>query len=271
MRVGILGVTGCVGQRFVQMLENHPYFEVLQLFGNNSRGKKYKEVKWILEGEVPEYVKDFEIEDISEISSDLELIFSALPANVAAKLEIELAEIGKIVASNASAHRMKEDIPLIVPEINPEHLSMLNTQKKKRGWKGAILTNPNCSTTILCLALKPILDNFGIERVTAVTMQAVSGAGYPGLPSLDILGNVIPYIEGEEEKIVEETEKIFEKKFDILVNCNRVPTIDGHIENVFVKTDIDFEVEDVLKAFENFSGLPQKRELPTAPQNPILV
>ncbi|MFQ6089182.1 MAG: aspartate-semialdehyde dehydrogenase [Candidatus Methanofastidiosia archaeon] len=271
MKVGILGVTGCVGQRFVQMLENHPNFEVLQLFGKKSRGKKYRDMKWILEGEVPEYVGDFEIENISEISSNVEMVFSALPSKVAEKLEVELAKMGKIVASNASAHRMKEDVPLIVPEINPEHLNLLSVQKKIRKWEGAILTNPNCSTTILSLALKPILDNFGIEKITAVTMQAVSGAGYPGLPSLDILGNVIPYIKGEEEKIVEETEKIFGKKFEILVSCNRVPTIDGHLVNVFVKTGINFEVEDVLKIFENFSGLPQKRKLPTAPQKPILV
>lgn len=280
MKVGILGATGSVGQRFVQLLENHPDFEVAQVFGEKSVGKLYRDVKWILKGDMPEYVKDMKVQYIWEISKDMELVFSALPSQAAESVEVELAKRGKMVASNASAHRMEEDVPLIIPEINPDHLKLLEIQKENRKWEGALLTNPNCSTILLCLALKPLLDCYGIEKVTAVTLQAVSGAGYPGLPSLDILGNVIPYIKGEEEKLVKETAKILgtysngkilEKQIELCVSCNRVPTVDGHLINVFVKTVHDFAIEDVLETFQHFSGLPQKLHLPTAPENPILV
>jgi aspartate-semialdehyde dehydrogenase len=280
MKVGILGATGSVGQRFVQMLEDHPNFEVLQVFGETSVGTMYRDVKWILKGDIPDYVQDMEIQDISEMVADVELVFSALPPQAAQSIEAELAKRGKIVASNASAYRMEEDIPLIIPEVNPDHLKLLETQRETRMWEGAIITNPNCSTIVLCLALKPILDCYGIEKITAVTLQAVSGAGYPGLPSLDVLGNVIPYINGEEEKLVREPAKILgtycngeicKKQIETHVSCNRVPTVDGHLINVFLKTERDFVIEDVLKTFQNFSGLPQELHLPTAPKNPILV
>jgi aspartate-semialdehyde dehydrogenase len=280
MKVGILGATGSVGQRFVQMLEDHPNFEVLQVFGEKSVGTLYRDVKWILKGDMPDYVQDMEIQCISEIVADVELVFSAPPPQAAQSIETELAKRGKIVASNASAHRMEEDVPLIIPEVNPDHLKLLETQKETRMWEGAIITNPNCSTIVLCLALKPVLDCYGIEKVTAVTLQAVSGAGYPGLPSLDILGNIIPYINGEEEKLVREPAKILgtycngeicKRQIETHVSCNRVPTVDGHLINVFLKTERDFIIEDVLKTFQNFSGLPQELHLPTAPNNPILV
>lgn len=280
MKVGILGATGSVGQRFIEMLENHPSFEVKQIFGDKSVGKLYRDSNWILTGDMPEYIKDMEIQPISEIVPDIQLVFSALPSGVAESVEVELAQKGKIVTSNASAHRMEKDVPLLIPEINPDHLKLLDIQKKARAWNGALLTNPNCSTIVLCLALKPIMDVYGIKRVTAVTLQAVSGAGYPGLPSLDILGNVIPYIEGEEQKLVKESTKILgtysegrilQNTIEINVSCNRVPTVDGHLINVFVKTNRDFTVKDVLKTFNQFSGLPQKLHLPTAPENPILV
>ena len=280
MKVGILGATGTVGQRFIQLLENHPDFEVFQVFAKKSVGKKYKDVKWILKGDIPDYVKDMEIQCITEISSHVELVFSALPSQAAGAVETELAKRGKVVSSNASAHRMEKDVPLIIPEVNPDHLALLEAQKENRGWAGALLTNPNCSTIVLCLALKPLLDEYGLEEVTTVTLQAVSGAGYPGVPSLDIVGNVIPFIEGEEEKLVREPGKIFgtysdgrilEKQTKTFVHCNRVPTVDGHLINVFVKTERDFDIEDVLKTFHQFSGVPQDLGLPTAPERPILV
>lgn len=280
MKVGILGATGSVGQRFIEMLENHPSFEVKQIFGDKSVGNLYRDSNWILKGDMPEYIKDMEIQPISEIVPDVQLVFSALPSGVAESVEVELAQKGKIVTSNASAHRMEKDVPLLIPEINPDHLTLLDIQKKARAWNGALLTNPNCSTIVLCLALKPIMDVYGIKQVTAVTLQAVSGAGYPGLPSLEILGNVIPYIDGEEQKLVKETAKILgtysegrilQNTIEINVSCNRVPTVDGHLINVFIKTNRDFTVKDVLKTFEQFSGLPQKLHLPTAPKNPILV
>lgn len=280
MKVGILGATGSVGQRLIQMLEHHPEFEVAQLFGKKSVGKKYGDINWILKGNIPHYVEDSRICSTSEISPEVELVFSALPSPVAESIEIELAHKGKIVVSNASAHRMEEDVPLLIPEVNPGHLGLLQVQKETRKWKGALITNPNCSTIMLTMVLKPLLDVYGIEQVIAVTLQAVSGAGYPGLPSLDILGNVIPHIRGEEEKLVKETAKILgtyrggrilPSQIETSVTCNRVPTIDGHLINGFVKTVLDVEVEEVLETFQNFSGLPQRLNLPTAPERPIRV
>lgn len=280
MKVGILGATGSVGQRFIQVLEKNPRFEVVQLFGEKSVGNHYRNVRWILHGQIPDYVRGINIEPISRISPDTELVFSALPAAAAGTQETMLAEKGIFVASNASAHRMEADIPILVPEVNPDHLSLLPVQKERRGWRGALVTNPNCVTAILCLALKPLLDAFGLRQVTVVTMQAVSGAGYPGLPSLDILGNVIPYIGEEEEKIMRETRKILGTcsggeisplPLKMLVSCNRVPTIDGHLLNVFVNCNRECTVDEVKDVFENFSALPQEKRLPTAPEKPILI
>lgn len=280
MKVGILGATGSVGQQLIHMLDCHPTFEVTQLFGKKSTGKKYGDVDWILPGNTPSYVEDIKICSPSEISHDVELVFSALPPSAAESIEVELAQKGKIVISNASAHRMEEDIPLLIPEVNPGHLDLLRVQAKTRKWKGVLITNPNCSTIILNLVLKPLLDAYGIEKVIAVTLQAVSGAGYPGLPSLDILGNVIPYIKGEEEKLVKETSKILgtfidgrisPSRIEISATCTRVPTIDGHLINGFVQTVHDVEIEEVVESLQNFSGVPQKLNLPTAPERPIRV
>jgi aspartate-semialdehyde dehydrogenase len=279
MNVGILGATGSVGQRFIQILENNPRFEVVQLFGEKSAGKQYKNICWILNGRIPDYVREMYIEPISRISPEVDLVFSALPAAAAETKEVTLADKGIVVASNASAHRMDADIPILIPEVNPDHLSLLPVQRK-RGWAGVLVTNPNCVTAILCLALKPLLDAFGLKQVTVITMQAVSGAGYPGLPSLDILGNVIPYIAGEEEKIIRETRKILgicsgeqisPLPLKMFVSCNRVPTVDGHLLNVFVNCDCECTVDEVIDVFENFSALPQEKKLPTAPERPILV
>ncbi|MGD2073089.1 MAG: aspartate-semialdehyde dehydrogenase [Candidatus Thorarchaeota archaeon] len=280
MKVGILGATGSVGQRFIQVLESHPRFEVVQLFGEKSAGHSYDTIRWILHGDVPGYVRNKRVEYISSISPEIDIVFSALPATAAETEEIKLAEEGFMVASNASAHRMDDDVPILIPEVNPDHLSLLNHQQKERGWRGMLVTNPNCVTAVLCLALKPLLDAFGLSQVTVVTMQAISGAGYPGLPSLDILGNVIPYIHGEEEKIIEETRKILGTcsgnrisplPLNMVVSCNRVPTVDGHIMNVFVETDGTCTADEVIDVFNNFSALPQLKKLPTAPEKPIIV
>jgi aspartate-semialdehyde dehydrogenase len=280
MKVGILGATGSVGQRFVQILESHPRFEVVQLFGEKSAGHPYDTIRWILNGDIPRYVRNKTVEPISSISPGANLVFSALPAVAAETEEINLAEKGFVVASNASAHRMDVDVPILIPEVNPDHLSMLTHQQKERGWTGMLVTNPNCVTAVLCLALKPLLDAFGLSQVMVVTMQAASGAGYPGLPSLDILGNVIPYIHGEEEKIIRETCKILGTcsgnrisplPLKMVVSCNRVPTVDGHLMNVFVKTDQECTVDEVKDVFSNFLALPQLKKLHTAPKKPIIV
>lgn len=280
MKVGILGATGSVGQRFIQILENSSRFEVVQLFGEKSAGYTYDTIRWILEGDVPRYVQKKRVEPISDISQEIDVVFSALPATVAQIEEINLVKKGFIVASNASAHRTDAYVPILIPEVNPDHLSLLTHQREKKGWSGVLVTNPNCVTAILCLALKPLLDAFGLSQVTVVTMQAVSGAGYPGLPSLDILGNVIPFIPGEEEKIARETckilgtysgEQISPLPLKMVVSCNRVPTVDGHVMNVFVKTDQECGVDEVVDVFRHFSALPQKMNLPTAPRRPIVV
>jgi aspartate-semialdehyde dehydrogenase len=280
MKVGILGATGSVGQRFIQILESNSRFEVVQLFGEKSAGYTYDTIRWILEGDIPRYVQKKIVEPISNISQEIDVVFSALPAAVAQIEEINLVKKGLIVASNASAHRMDAYVPILIPEVNPDHLSLLTHQREKKGWSGVLVTNPNCVTAILCLALKPLLDAFGLSQVTVVTMQAVSGAGYPGLPSLDILGNVIPFIPGEEEKIARETckilgthsgEQISPLPLKMVVSCNRVPTVDGHVMNVFAKTDQECRVDEVIDVFRHFSALPQKMNLPTAPRRPLVV
>ncbi|MBU7024557.1 MAG: aspartate-semialdehyde dehydrogenase [Theionarchaea archaeon] len=245
MKVGILGATGSVGQRFIQILESNSRFEVVQLFGEKSAGYTYDTIRWILEGDIPRYVQKKIVEPISNISQEIDVY-----------------------------------VPILIPEVNPDHLSLLTYQREKKGWSGVLVTNPNCVTAILCLTLKPLLDAFGLSQVTVVTMQAVSGAGYPGLPSLDILGNVIPFIPGEEEKIARETckilgtysgEQISPLPLKMVVSCNRVPTVDGHVMNVFAKTDQECTVDEVIDVFRHFSALPQKMNLPTAPRRPIVV
>ena len=209
IKVGVLGATGMVGQRFIQLLNDHPWFEISSLTASKrSEGKRYSEAaKWYIEGEMPEQIRDMEVLP-TKPDIDVDLVFSALPSDVAKTVEPEFAKKGIAVASNASAHRMEEDIPLIIPEVNPEHLALIEEQKKKRKWDGFIVTNPNCSTIMLTLSLKPIDDMFSVKEVAVVTMQAISGAGYSGVPSMAILGNIIPYIGKEEEKMESEPLKI---------------------------------------------------------------
>jgi len=284
LKVGILGATGMVGQRFIQLLDKHKWFSIDALLASErSAGKKYDDAaSWYLAGDIPPEVAKMEVQKIDASvveKAGLDIVFSALPSDIARKAEADFA--AKVpVFSNTSTYRMEADVPLMVPEINPEHLDLLKVQKRERGWKGFLVTNPNCSTIGLVIPLKPILDSLGIEWVNVATMQAVSGAGYAGVPSMAILDNLIPFIGGEEPKVETESQKILgalgdsgikDAEFDIFASCNRVMVRDGHTEAVFVKTEKDFEIEEVEDIFRKFRGEPQKLSLPSAPKEPIVV
>lgn len=284
LKVGILGATGAVGQRFVQLLANHPWFEIGALTGSDrSAGKRYGEAcKWLLRGGMPAAVANLVIvpTEPATISPDVRLLFSALPGGSAGPVEEALAAAGYAVCSNASAHRMEPDVPLLIPDVNPDHVGLIPIQQAGRGWRGFIVTNPNCSTTHLVCALKPLQDAFGLDSVSVVTMQAVSGAGYPGIASLDIMDNVIPYIGGEEEKLEIEPRKLLgtlaEKTitlagFTVSAQANRVPVRNGHLEAVAVKLSREATVSDVAAALTAYRGEPQEQNLPSAPQPAIIL
>lgn len=282
MKAAVLGATGSVGQIFVKLLSGHPWFEVSVVAASErSVGLKYSEAaKWRLPTPIPGNVSDLEVADIEPGAvrkvEDVDVVFSALPAEEADKVEESFAEAGYTVVSNASSHRMDPDVPLLNPEVNCDHVVLIDEQRKRRKWSGAIVANPNCSATVLTLSMKPIYDVFGIERIIVSTMQAISGAGYPGVASLDIVDNVIPFIKNEEEKMEQETLKIFGSPsnpadFKISASCHRVPTLDGHMEAVFIKTKSEVDPESVVAAMEKFVGEPQKLKLPTAPVNPVVV
>ena len=279
LKAAVLGATGNVGQIFIQLLDGHPWFEVLTVAASErSAGRTYSEAsRWRQSTPIPECVAPLEVVDIDPSAvKDVDVVFSALPSDVAGKVEETFAKAGYVVVSNASAHRMDPDVPMINPEINCSHVSLIEEQRKRRKWDGAIVTNPNCSTTVLTLPLKPIFDVFGIKNLIVSTMQAISGAGYPGVASLDIVDNVIPYIGGEEQKMESETQKILgtvskPANFKVSSSCHRVPTIDGHLEAVFVETQKKSEPDDVARVMENFLGEPQKLKLPSAPEKPVIV
>lgn len=274
INVGILGAAGVLGQRFIERLDNHPFFEIAAL-ADIMVGKSYSDAtKWRLGTRMPSSVRDMKIVANDSLSpEEVPVLFSAMPGGIAGKIESDLAEKGFFIISKASDHRMEEDVPLIIPEVNAGHLNVIEEQRRKRGWrKGAIVTDPNCSTTILVMSLKPIWDVFGIENVVVSTMQALSGAGYPGVPSLDILDNVVPYIGGEEEKMIIETKKLLgngkqDANLAVSASCNRVCTLDGHMEAVFVKTKERASPEEARRAFMNFKGL----NYPSAPREPVIV
>lgn len=279
MEVGILGATGMVGQQFIRFLEGHPWFEITWLGASGrSAGKRYSDAaKWNLSGDAPDRIRSMQVTESVAGNSVPKLLFSAMDASVATEIERAFAAAGHIVVSNSSNHRMEPDVPLLVPEVNAGHLRILPWQKQLRGWQGAIVTNPNCSTVTLTMALGP-LKPFGIRRVIATTMQAVSGAGYPGVPSMDILGNIVPYIGKEEEKMQEETQKILGtatseriEPLDALVSahCNRVAVIDGHTVAVSVEFESNPSQAEVIEALQSFRGEPQKRNLPSAPAAPV--
>jgi aspartate-semialdehyde dehydrogenase len=283
-KVAILGATGAVGQRFIQLLQGHPWFEIEVLAASErSAGKKYKNAcNWLMESNMPQEVAEMSVvnsnvESVSK-AGKVDLVFSSLPGDLAGSVEAEFAAVYPVF-SKASAHRMDKDVPLLVPEVNPEHVALIPLQKKTRGWEGFITTDPNCSTIQLAITLKPLM-RFGLKQVIVSTMQALSGAGYPGVASLDIIDNVIPFIPKEEEKMEEENLKIlgtFNGKevqnadFALSASCNRVHVKDGHLESVFVKLDSNPTVNEVEEAFRNFKGEPQQLKLPSAPENPIVV
>jgi aspartate-semialdehyde dehydrogenase len=279
IEVGILGATGTVGQRFVQLLENHPWFELRWLAASDrSAGKRYREAcSWQLEGPPPAAAADRIVEECVP-GKGPKLVFSSMASNLAGDIEREFAAAGHVVVSNSGHYRMAPDVPLLVPEINPSHLGLLPVQRRERGWEGAIVTNPNCAAIVLVMPLAA-LRPFGLRKVMVTTFQAVSGAGYPGVPSLDILGNVIPYIGSDEEKKVEsEPQKILGElagseirplPFTVSASCNRVPSIDGHLVAASVELEQRPGRDELLRALSEFSGLPQERELPSAPRRPI--
>jgi aspartate-semialdehyde dehydrogenase len=277
--VGVLGATGMVGQQFIARLANHPWFRPVWLAASErSLGKTYAiAAPWRLATPMPEACRDMEVHACVP-GRGPKVVFSALDAAAADQLESEFARAGHIVLSNARSHRMGPLVPLLVPEVNADHLSLLNDQRRHYGWTGAIVTNPNCATVVLAMALAP-LRLFSFSKVLVTTMQAVSGAGYPGVPSLDILGNVIPYIGGgEEEKIETETLKILgadggRTPYEAIVSAqvNRVPVIDGHSMTVSVLVDGTPSTEEVMEVLRSFSGRPQDLGLPTAPRPPIVL
>jgi aspartate-semialdehyde dehydrogenase len=265
-RVGILGATGTVGQRFIQLLQGHPQFEITALAASDrSAGKSYAEAcAWKLQGYIPENVRDIVVQPI-EPPLDCGVVFSSLPSNVARETEEAFARAGYPVISNSSAYRMDEDIPLLIPEINPDHLALIEVQQQKRGFtKGFIVTNPNCSVISIAPPMAAIHRRFGIEAAIVTTMQAISGAGYPGVPSLDITDNVVPYIAGEEPKVETEPQKILGElsggaikaaDFALSAQCFRVNVVDGHTASVRLKLRQRATLEDITDAMTSFPGL----------------
>lgn len=287
IRVGVLGATGAVGQRFVHLLANHPWFEIGCLTASErSVGKPYSEAtRWLIRGGMPAAVRDMVLVPTEPdiIDRNVRLLFSAIPGGMAGQVESDLADAGFAVCSNASAHRMDVDAPLLIPDVNPEHTYLIHGQKHKRlalgKQPGYIVTNPNCSSTHLVCALKPLHDAFGLTAVNVVTMQALSGAGYPGVASLDILDNVVPYIGGEEEKIEIEPRKLLGRlegesiafaDFLVSAQANRVAVRNGHLEAVSVKLKEKTSLADVAHAFTSYVGEPQRMGLPSAP-NPAII
>ncbi|MBP1603754.1 MAG: aspartate semialdehyde dehydrogenase [Acidobacteria bacterium] len=279
IEVGVLGATGMVGQSFVKLLEGHPWFELtFAAASDRSAGRLYGEAaQWRLDGSMPERAAQLTVQECRPAKSAPRLVFSAMDAGVATAIEQAFAEAGHVVVSNSRNHRMEPDVPLLVPEINPGHLAVAAAQAG-RGWKGFIVTNPNCSTVTLTMGLAP-LRRFGIEQVIATTMQAISGAGYPGVASMDIVGNVIPFIGGEEPKIESETQKILGEVADgrfvplpaaVSAHCNRVPVVDGHMVTVSVALKAPAGLDELIEAYETFRGEPQELMLPSAPAKPVL-
>jgi aspartate-semialdehyde dehydrogenase len=277
--VGILGATGIVGQRFVQMLEHHPWFEVAWLAASDrSEGRPYAEAaRWKLKTPIPARVAQMKVAPATSAGAP-KVIFAALDATIAAEMEPRFAEAGCAVVTNSSALRMKSDVPLVIPEVNPDHVKLIECQAWRKKSGGFVVTNPNCSAIGLVLALAPLQQRFGLDTVMAVTMQAVSGAGYPGVASLDILGNVIPYIANEEGKMEEETRKLLGRlngsgivmgTFGMSVQCNRVAVEDGHTESVSVKLTQKAQPEEIIAAWNDFRSLPQEMRLPSAPAHPV--
>jgi len=279
VRVGVLGATGAVGQRLIQLLAPHDEFEIATLTASSaSAGSEYSEVaKWRVNAPIPESVAETTVRETEPdaVPDDVDLIFSSLPSSVGERVEPAFAEAGYVVSSNSSNARMDADVPLVIPEVNPGHLELLEVQRDERGWDGALVKNPNCSTITMVPTLAA-LDSFGLERVQVSTLQAVSGAGYSGVSSMEIIDNVIPHIGGEEAKMESESRKLLgefdgaEVSFhdaEVSASCNRVPTIDGHLENVWAELADDPSVADVEAAFEAYPSA----DLPSSPDPLVTV
>jgi aspartate-semialdehyde dehydrogenase len=279
--VGVLGATGAVGQKFIKLLENHPWFELTELAASDrSAGKAYKDATaWRQYTPIPEQIKNSVVKPC-EPGLSSRVVFSGLDSSVAGEVEENFARAGYIVLSNSKNHRMDADVPLLVPEINPDHLELIKVQRERRNWTGAIVTNPNCSTIGLVMALAPIHRAFRVKRVIVTTMQALSGAGYPGHSAIDMLGNVIPFISGEEDKVETEPLKILGAldgggirfaEMKISAHTNRVFVEDGHMECVSVELENKATLDEVARALEDFTSLPQELKLPFAPARPVIV
>ena len=279
VEVGVLGATGAVGQEFIAQLASHPWFRLTWVAASHrSEGRRYADATgWRLPTPCPDRVADMVVDSVSPGRAP-KLVFSGLDAAVAGDVERTFAEAGHVVVSNARNYRMEVDVPLLVPEINADHLQLLATQRASRNWPGLIVTNPNCSTIMLSMALAP-LRQFELRSVNVTTLQAVSGAGYPGVASLDIIGNVIPFIGGEEGKMETETQKILGALTNghvephpvaVSAHTTRVPVVNGHTEMVSVGFDATPDAEDIVAAFRGFSGRPQAEQLPTAPPHPVV-
>jgi aspartate-semialdehyde dehydrogenase len=281
-RAGVLGATGVVGQRLVQLLGDHPWFQLTEVAASErSSGKTYAEaVRWHLDAPIPEAARNLVVKGL-ELDLNCDFVFSALDSSVAGPAEEEYARAGYPVVSNSRNHRMDPDVPLLIPEVNAAHLEAIPLQQKNRGYDtGFIVTNPNCSTAGLVLVLKPLADAFGLEKIFVVTLQAISGAGYPGVPSMDIQGNVVPFISGEEEKMEAEPQKLLGKwdgsrfvdaGLGLSAHCNRVPVVDGHLECVSVGLKKIVSLGEVREALRNFEVSPELASLPTALRNPVVV
>ncbi len=279
--VGILGATGTVGQRFAQLLADHPWFEVAALAASDqSVGKRYIDARqWLLPTPIPKGVRDLVVQPV-EPPLDARLVFSALPWNIAGPVEERFAAAGYAVCSNAASHRLERDVPLLIPEVNADHAALIEKQRERHQGRGFIVTNANCSSTQLVLALKPLHDRFGLRKVAVITMQAISGAGYPGIAALDILDNIIPFIAGEEEKMQREPLKMLgrlndgavsDASFILSAQCNRVPVRDGHTECVSVEFEKKASPEEVMEALESFQPSADIAHLPSTPAPPIIV
>ena len=279
--VGILGATGTVGQRFTQLLADHPWFQITALAASDrSAGQRYADAcHWLLPTPLPEGVGDLTVQTI-EPGLDCRLAFSALPSNVAGPVEERFARAGYAVCSNAAPHRLAEDVPLLIPEVNAAHTALIEVQRRRRGWSGLIATSANCTTTQLALALKPLQDAFGLRQVSVVSLQALSGAGYPGVPAMDVLDNVVPFIGGEEDKVERESLKLWgtlekgqivDAPVIVSAQCNRVPVRDGHTECLTIELAAKPGTDQVIAALEEFSGQPEVIGLPSSPQRPIVV
>jgi aspartate-semialdehyde dehydrogenase len=278
--IGILGATGVVGQRFIQMLEHHPWFEATWLAASDrSEGKAYGDAaRWRLKTPIPSAIARMQVSPATPEGAP-RIIFAALDSAIAAELEPKFADAGCAVVSNSSALRMQQDVPLVIPEVNGGHIKLIDVQAWRKKSGGYVVTNPNCSAIGLVLALAPLHRAFGLEAVMAVTMQAISGAGYPGVPSLDILGNVIPFIKNEEEKMEEEAQKLLGEldgarikpaDFAMSAQCNRVPVEDGHTESIYIRLKKKATKEEIIAAWTGYRAEPQELKLPSAPERPVV-